>query len=58
MDCKFKRGDMVTWIGQAEIGTVDDVLDAKGTEPLYSIKCGNELRWGRDNELELFFARQ
>jgi hypothetical protein len=54
---KFKRGDMVTWIGQNEIGTVDDVLHAQGTEPLYSIKCGNELRRGRDNEVELFFAR-
>ncbi|MGA8406202.1 MAG: hypothetical protein WB680_03395 [Candidatus Acidiferrales bacterium] len=54
---KFKRGDMVTWIGQDDIGTVAEVLHAPGTEPLYSIKSGNELRCGRDNELELFFAR-
>lgn len=26
MDCKFKRGDMVTWIARREIGTVADVL--------------------------------
>lgn len=53
---KFKVGDMVTRIGQDEIGMVDDVLH-EGTEPLYSIKCGNGLRWARDNELEMFFAR-
>jgi hypothetical protein len=56
MKPRFKLGDMVTWIGQDVIGTVEDVLH-EDTEPLYSIKSGNELRWGRDNQLELFFAR-
>jgi hypothetical protein len=45
MDCKFKRGGIVTWIGRREIGTVADVLHAPGTEPPYSIKSGNVLRW-------------
>jgi hypothetical protein len=53
---KFKVGDMVTLIGQDDIRTIADVLH-EGTELLYSIKFGNELRWAWNNQLELFFAR-
>jgi hypothetical protein len=59
MDCKFKVGDKVTWIGRDEIGTVAEVLQARpDAQPLYSIKVGNELTSAGDNELQLFLPRQ
>jgi|HubBroStandDraft_6_1064221.scaffolds.fasta_scaffold235136_1 hypothetical protein len=56
MKPKFRLLDMVTFGGHDEIGTVADVLHAPGTEPLYSIRIGNELKWAMDNELDLFFS--
>lgn len=56
MKPRLKFLDMVTFVGHDEIGTVADVLHAPGTEPLYSIKIGNEFQWAWDNELALFFV--